>query len=68
MKNTERQKSLDKQKWLMSEEVGTDLSGEMLYCEFCFYKDLDGFCPISQQERENKCLCAKAWNRYKRHS
>lgn len=67
MKNTERQKSLDKQKWVMSEECECDLSGEMLYCEFCFYKDLDGLCPVSQDQRESQCLCAKAYNRMKRN-
>ena len=65
MTNKERQKSLDKKKWIMSEEVGEDLSGEMLYCEFCACS-VDKKCNAPQEDREKNHLCAKAFNRMKR--
>lgn len=72
MKNIERQKKLDEQKWLTSEGMGYDRSGCMDWCMYCekqistanqinsksFWR-----CDISQEERESKCLCAKAYNR-----
>lgn len=69
--NIERQKSLDKQKWLESENQGHDMSGCMLYCECCEKADHthpteNGKCYASQEEREQNCLCAKAFNRMKR--
>lgn len=67
MKNCERQKSLDRQKWLMSQEVGEDLSGEMTYCEFCGCA-VDKKCTATQEERVATCLCARAFNRMKRHN
>lgn len=65
MKNIERQRSLDKQKWLMSEEVSDDLSGEMTYCAYCEYAH-DGRCTATQDERVERTLCATAFNRMKR--
>lgn len=65
MTNKERQESLDKRKWLESEKTKVDCSGTMIYCAFCEYKS--GFkCKAAQQEREVKCLCAKAFNRMSR--
>lgn len=61
MTNKQRQVSLDKQKWLESEKKEVDLSGHMAYCEYCDYEFLG--CDISQEERVEKCLCAKAYNR-----
>jgi hypothetical protein len=64
MTNIERQKSLDKQKWLISKQYGEDLSGKMIYCLKCeknCYK-----CIATQKEREEQTLCAKAYNRMKR--
>ena len=60
MTNLQRQKQLDKRKWLESEQWGSDLSGLMPYCGYCTYS-LN--CPISQMDREMNCLCAKAWNK-----
>lgn len=74
MTNKERQKSLDKKKWLESEKKGKDMSGYMEQCHMCDeceivqgYKDgnphLSLRCKASQEEREQKCLCATAYNR-----
>ena len=65
MTNKERQKSLDKSKWLCSERDNKDLSGKMVYCTLCRHQTKDG-CNAAQEERESKCLCAKAYNRAKR--
>lgn len=58
------QKMCDKLKWEESEKCGYDKSGDMPYCEHCFYKDLDGFCSKTQQDREKFYLCATAYKRY----
>ena len=64
MTNKERQKSLDKKKWLESEKHGKDLSGKMPYCKDCYNKWLfKSGCAVTQEEREQKCLCATAYNR-----
>lgn len=68
MTNEARQKSLDRQKWIESEQQGFDMSGCMLYCEKCDRADHshateNGKCYAAQQEREKNCLCAKAYNR-----
>lgn len=65
MKNTERQASLDKQKWLESERNGTDFSGWMPYCYECEYVDCynNCRCSVTHEERVENCLCAKAYNR-----
>lgn len=66
MTNKERQASLDKKKWYLSEKVNIDASGTMPYCSHCEYCS-DGFkCKASQTEREAKCLCATAYNRLHR--
>lgn len=62
MKNTERQASLDKQKWLDSEIVGEDLSGAMCYCDCCPH-EIDDYCTITHEKRVETCACAKAYNR-----
>lgn len=67
MTNKERQKSLDKKKWLESEKKGEDLSGKMYVCGWCKNKTrMFGECTASQEEREQKCLCATAYNRMQR--
>ena len=73
MTNKQRQRSLDKKKWIESERVGGDLSGVMSHCAYCeksflaFQSDgATSYCGATQQERENECLCAKAFNRMKR--
>lgn len=68
MTNEERQRSLDKKKWLESEQQGFDMSGCMLYCEKCGYADHshpteNGKCYAKQENRNLNCLCAKAYNR-----
>ena len=62
MKNAERQKTLDEQKWLASEAKGCDQSGFMPWCEFCNFR-LDDGCLATQAERERGSLCATAYNR-----
>lgn len=67
MTNKERQRSLDKKKWLASEKYGGDLSGNMPFCEHCYQRGgLHGECQAPQQEREGLCHCARAYNRMKR--
>lgn len=67
MKNNERQKSLDKKKWIESEKNDFDMSGFMPYCQVCKERDcIDGGCIATQEEREGQCLCATAYNRMKR--
>ncbi len=65
MTKQEQQKSLDKKKWLYSQELGRDLSGTLVYCEHCD-KAVSNKCTATQEERESKCLCAKAFNRMQR--
>lgn len=68
MTNTERQRSLDKKKWVESEKSGIDKSGIMIYCSYCEYCSSGFKCKATQQEREARSLCAKAYNRLKRNS
>ena len=62
MKNIERQKTLDKKKWLESEKENTDKSGEMPYCNYCLWQDEWLYCMADQDYIETECLCAKAYN------
>lgn len=62
MKNSERQKSLDKQKWFRSKQYGEDLSGKMIYCLKCEKMNCHR-CSATQKERKEQTLCAKAYNR-----
>ena len=75
MTNKDRQASLDKKKWLQSQEVGVDMSGRMPYCPYCKYQDSDIstyhrciilYCNATQEELECNSLCAKAYNRMQR--
>ena len=62
MTNKERQKDLDKQKWVRGVEVDCNPSGTMYYCSSCKYSN--GYtCSKTQAELEADCLCAKAYNR-----
>ncbi len=64
MKNTDKQRALDKRKWIKSEKEGRDMGGAMPYCEFCDYCDKANCeCGVPQTERERRSLCAKAYNR-----
>lgn len=65
MTNKERQVKLDKIKYEASEEEHEDLSGKMFYCDFCAEANNNETCAATQEERESKCLCAKAYNRGK---
>lgn len=63
VKNSVKQKQLDENKWLASELAKEDMSGAMFYCDAC-EKQRNGYvCGATQEERESKCLCAKAYNR-----
>lgn len=66
MKNKERQKRLDINKWLESEKQGEDMSGAMLYCDACEKQRNGYWCGCTQDERETQCLCATAYNRMRR--
>jgi hypothetical protein len=67
MKNKERQKKLDEQKWLESEKEFCDKTGEMPYCFYCLYQTQYLVCQATQEERENGCICAKAYNKMVRN-
>lgn len=62
MTNLQRQKKLDKRKYLESEKLKTDLSGNMDYCDFCD-QQANFRCRATQLDREMNCLCAKSYNR-----
>ena len=62
MTNLQRQKQLDKAKWLESESFKTDLSGNMGHCDYCEFQN-NFHCPISQLDREMNCICAKSYNK-----
>lgn len=62
MNNKDRQKSLDKKKWLESEKQGVDVSGIMVICDYCTACTVNT-CTATQEERESQCLCAKAYNK-----
>lgn len=66
MTNKERQKSLDKKKWLESQTKNLDCNGIMFYCVKCQYRSKEFVCLASQEKRETLCLCAKAYNRAQR--
>ena len=67
MTNKERQKSLDRKKWLESEKQCEDMSGKMEYCDYCDSQSFYMYdCEANPEEREENCLCAKAHNRMKR--
>ena len=62
------QKMLDKQKWVESEQQGYDMSGCMLYCQYCDKADHshpteNGKCYATQEEREKYCLCVTPYKR-----
>ena len=65
MTNKERQKQLDKKKWLESERCEFDCSGMLSYCHWCKHEE-SLVCKATQEERETACLCATAYNRMQR--
>lgn len=64
--NKELQKWLDEEKWIESEQAGTDRSGLLTHCEFCPFNGEKYSCLATQEEREKSCLCAKAYRVMKR--
>jgi hypothetical protein len=74
MKNIDRQKSLDKKKWVISKRNEMDMSGKMYYCKKCTHKTDDTEyvctfkCTATQEERESQRLCATAYNRLAREN
>jgi hypothetical protein len=68
MTNQERQKSLDRQKWFTSQMYKEDQSGKMPYCIKCEKSNCTHRCTASQKEREEQCLCAKAYNKLNKRS
>lgn len=68
MTNKQRQKELDEQKYLESETKRKDLSGDMPYCYYCACITSFETCVATQEERESKCLCAKAYNKMKKEN
>lgn len=62
MKNTERQKILDKEKWESSIKNQFDMSGKMNYCVKCKYRDNFKNCTIEHNQRVQESSCAKAFN------
>ena len=72
-KLSDTQTRLDKKKYLKSETVGIDLSGNMDYCGFCSkrtdttqYDTLPYACAVSHEVRIDECLCGKAYGKMKR--
>lgn len=65
MTNVERQKSLYNKRIKRQNVDGYDFSGLMPYCEFCdCANDLRWeYCAYSDYEMNEKCKCAKAFNR-----
>ena len=66
MKNADLQKALDTMKWLASEEMNKDMTGEMVYCPYCPMCDDDGNCGQAQEQRVENNYCAKAYNKMKK--
>ena len=61
----ELQKKLDKKKYLFSEKVGKDLSGQFSTCFGCEFRDVyNQGCFAESTQRTEQCLCAKAYNEY----
>lgn len=60
--NIERQHSLDKKKYFLSQKNKTDMSGKMPYCTYCKYCK-NNSCLLEQVDREMNCVCATAFNR-----
>lgn len=63
MTNKDRQKQLDLKKWFTSKQYRKDLSGSMSYCIKCDKVTYSHSCRATQKEREEYCLCAKAYNK-----
>ena len=62
MTNKQRQILLDREKYTASKQAQTDLSGKMPYCAACTNENPSG-CEYTQEQREQGCICAKAYNR-----
>lgn len=64
MNNKDRQKWCDTTKWQISNANSCDMSGKMYWCSGCEKSTDFCDCLATQIEREEKSLCAKAYNRY----
>lgn len=67
--NKDTQMTLDTKKWNESFKENRDLSGEMEYCLYCPQMKVIGdnySCKISHEERFEKSVCAKAYNKMKK--
>lgn len=77
MTNKQRQEKLNIEKWEASKRVMEDLSGQMLWCQYCpkcekdtfvdYINGSNNFCTAEQTEKDNLCLCAKAYNKLKKN-
>ena len=76
MTKQERQVRLDKKKWVKSQELHADQTGQMEYCRYCtnygirtiLYngdakKEVEHYCLLTQEQRESLSACATAYNR-----
>lgn len=59
------QTRLDREKYIASEQAKYDKSGAMYYCSECEARN-ESVCEATQEERESKALCAKAFKKWKR--
>jgi hypothetical protein len=66
MTNRERQRSLDRLRRQWTADAGVEASGRLDFCGRCEYRADGGGCLTHQAEREDKALCAKAFNRLNR--
>ena len=67
MKNSERQKKLDEEKYFKGIEMGKDPSGTMPYCYTCENQtQINRACKICHEERVKNDSCAKAYNKLNR--
>lgn len=62
MKNVDRQRRLDEEKWVESEKACADMSGQMPYCDFCREQSASFDCEMNPNERVSTCRCATAYN------
>lgn len=68
IKNEERQKLLDEEKWLSSEQVGYDRAGSMDWCDYCKAQKQSitkGIVFCANKEKDTT-TCATAYNKMKK--
>ena len=67
MTNIENQKARNREKWFKSQIYKEDLSGKMAWCYKCERQTCTNGCRATQKERDEKYLCAKAYNLFNNH-